>query len=345
MNAEARELGARKVLARHEGLVLDEIERKTKYAAYELCLRETRTNSITRMSTFLTRKAVTEELKGSFRRELSSLGFRHVEVELEEAGGAEGVLYHRLVLARAPGVELPKVVSEGEQRCLAIASFFAELSTADDRSAIVFDDPVSSLDYKWRDGVARRLVEEAKTRQVIVFTHDVVFLLRLKELADEEEVEQLDRHVRNLPGGAGVCAEELPWVALKVSSRVGHLRKLFQTARKLHRDGHRDAYERAAVEIYGFLREAWERALEEVLLGGVVERFRVGVQTRQVGLLADITQADCWAVTSAMTKCSRWLRGHDDAPAARADIPEPDEVEGDIDALDAFLAGIRKRRR
>ena len=128
-------------------------------------------------------------------------------------------------------------------------------------------------------------------------------------------------------------------------ARLGHLRKLFQTARKLHRDGHRDAYERAAVEIYGFLREAWERALEEVLLGGVVERFRVGVQTRQVGLLADITQADCWAVTSAMTKCSRWLRGHDDAPAARADIPEPDEVEGDIDALDAFLAGIRKRRR
>jgi transposase-like protein len=60
-------------------------------------------------------------------------------------GGAEGVLYHKLVLARASGVELPRVVSEGEQRCLAIAAFFAELSTADDPSAIVFDDPVSSL--------------------------------------------------------------------------------------------------------------------------------------------------------------------------------------------------------
>ena len=126
--------------------------------------------------------------------------------ELEEAGGKKGVLYHQLVLKRAPGVELPNVVSEGEQRCLAIASFFAELSTADDRSAIVFDDPVSSLDYRWREGVARRLVEEAKTRQVIVFTHDVVFLLRLKELAEEEEVDQLDQHVRNLPGGVGVCA-------------------------------------------------------------------------------------------------------------------------------------------
>ena len=206
LTEEAQELRARKVLSEHEGIVLNEIERKRKRAAYELCLRETTTNAITRKSTLLTRKAVTEELKENFRRELSSLGFGQVEVELEEAGGTEGVLYHRLVLSRAPGVELPSVVSEGEQRCLAIASFFAELSTADNRSAIVFDDPVSSLDYKWREGVARRLVEEAKTRQVIVFTHDVVFLLRLNELAEEEGVEQFDQHVRNLPGGAGVCA-------------------------------------------------------------------------------------------------------------------------------------------
>ena len=247
MAEDARQLRARKVLAQHEATVLDEIGRKRKHAAYDSCLRETNTNAITHKSTQLTREAVTDELRESFRRELSSLRFQHVEVELEEAGGQKGVLYHRLILKRAPNVELPSVVSEGEQRCLAIASFFAELSTADDRSTIVFDDPVSSLDYKWRDGVARRLVKEAKTRQVIVFTHDVVFLLQLKEVAEEEEVEQRDQHVRNLPGGAGVCAEELPWVALKVRSRVGHLRKLFQEAEKLHRDGHQDAYERDAV--------------------------------------------------------------------------------------------------
>ena len=344
LHKEAQALRARKTLAEHEAIVLAEIERKRKHAAYELCLRETRTNAITHKSTVLTRKTVTEELRESFRRELTSLGFRHIEVELEEAGGAEGVLYHKLVLTRAPGVELPRVVSEGEQRCLAIASFFAELSTADNRSAIVFDDPVSSLDYRWREGVARRLVEEAKTRQVIVFTHDVVFLLRLKELAEEEEVEQSDQHVRNLPGGAGVCAEELPWVALKVRSRVSHLKKLFQDADKLHRQGHQDAYKREAIEIYGFLREAWERALEEVLLGGVVERFRGSVQTGQVASLADITDDDCKAVTSAMTKCSRWLRGHDDAPAARAEVPEPAELRGDIEKLDRFLGDIRRRR-
>ena len=189
------------------------------------------------------------------------------------------------------------------------------------------------------------MVEEAKTRQVIVFTHDVVFLLHLKELAEEEQVEQFDQHVRNLAGGAGVCSEELPWVALKVRRRVGYLRKRFQDAEQLHRQGHQDAYEREAVEIYGFLREAWERALEEELLGGVVERFRATVQTRQVASLADITHDDCRTITSAMMKCSRWLRGHDDAPAARAEVPKPAELKGDIDKLEEFLAAIRKRRK
>ena len=133
-------------------------------------------------------------------------------------------------------------------------------------------------------------------------------------------------------------------MALKVKSRIGHLNKLFQQAETLHRRAHQDAYERLAIEIYGFLREAWERAVEEELLGGVVERFRPSVQTLRVATLADISPADCRAVTAAMTKCSRWLRGHDDAPAVRADVPVPAELKSDIASLEDFVAGIRKRR-
>ena len=345
MTAEVQELRARKLLAQHEQIVLDEIERKRKHAAYGLCIDDTKTQAITQKSTAVTRIAVTRKLKQSFQDELSKLAFRHVEVELKEAGGTEGVLYHKLVLTRAPGVELPKVVSEGEQRCLSIAAFFAELSTADDPSSIVFDDPVSSLDYRWREGVARRLVEEAKTRQIVVFTHDVVFLLVLNQFAGEEGVAKLDQHVRQLSNGAGVCAEELPWVALKVSKRISHLRKLFQDAEKLHREGHQVAYEKEASLIYGYLREAWERGLEEVLLGGVVERYRPSVQTQQVALISDITEEDCKAVETAMTKCSKWLPGHDQAAAAPADIPEPASLNADIDVLENWLTAIRNRRK
>ena len=341
---EIQELQARKTLAIHEQLILNEIERKKKVAAYELCMKDTRTHAITQKSTAVTKKFVTQKLKQQFQVELNNLDFRHVEVELKEVGGTDGVLYYRLVLTRAPGVELPRVASEGEQRCLSIAAFFAELSTADDQSGIVFDDPVSSLDYRWREAVAQRLVIEAKSRQVIVFTHDVVFLLLLKQFSKEQGVEQIDQHVKYLSIGAGVCDEELPWVALPVRRKIGYLKKEWQAADKLYRSGHLSTYEKEASYIYGLLREAWERALEEVLLCGVVERFRPNIQTQQVVKISDITQADCRALETAMTKCSKWLPGHDQAPAARAEIPAPDVLRADINTLENWVAEIHSRR-
>ena len=341
---ELEELKARQTLGKHEGAVLAEIERKKRIAAYGLCLRDTTTQSITTKSTAVTTMAVTQQLKTAFQKELEILKFKHVEVELKEAGGQTGNFYHKLILTRAPGVELPKVVSEGEARCLSIAAFFAELSTADDPSAILFDDPVSSFDYKWRESVAQRLVIEAKKRQVIVFTHDIVFLLLLREFAEQRDVERLDQHVRQLQIGAGVCDADLPWVAMPVKKRIGFLKNAWQEADRQFREGNQAGYEWGAGRIYGLLREAWERGLEEVLLGGVVERYRAGVQTKQIGKIADITVDDCKAVEVAMTKSSKWLTGHDQAPAATQDMPEPDELKIDIEALESWVSGIRARR-
>lgn len=345
MTSALQELRARTLLAPHQQTVLDDIERRKKYAAYGLCIEETKTQTITQKSSAVTKAVVSQRLKQSFSDELVNLAFSHIEVELKELGGADGVFYHKLVFTRAPGVDLPKVVSEGEQRCLSIAAFFAELSTADELSGIVFDDPVSSLDYQWRQGVARRLVQEAKTRQVIVFTHDVVFLLLLKQFAEELAIEQFDQHVRFLSKGAGVCSEELPWVALPIKKKIGYLKNGWQAADKLSRDGHQDAYEKDAKYLYGLLREAWERALEEVLLGGVVERYRPSIQTQQVAQIADITAEDCKTVEAAMSKCSKWLPGHDQAAAARAPVPGPAELKDDIDALDNWVTAIRNRRK
>jgi DNA repair ATPase RecN len=345
MADEAQELRARVALGKHEQTILDEIENKKKIAAYGQCIDETKPTAITAKSSQVTKAVVSVRLKESFKNELKNLEFNHVEVELKEVGGAEGVFYHKLILTRNPGVEVPKIVSEGEQRCISIAAFFAELSTADDPSAIVFDDPVSSLDFEWRINVAKRLIEESKHRQVIVFTHDVVFLLALKQYAEESSIEPLDQHVRRQSKGAGVCADELPWVAMPVKGKIGFLKNRYQAAEKLSRDGNQDAYEYEAKYLYGMLRETWERALEEVLLGGVVERYRPSVQTQKLAPLSDITDADCKTVETAMTKCSTWLPGHDKAPAARAPVPGAAELKKDIDALETWVKSIRDRRK
>jgi hypothetical protein len=96
-------------------------------------------------------------------------------------------------------------------------------------------------------------VEESKHRQVIVFTHDVVFLLALKQYAADANIEPLDQHVRRQSKGAGVCTDELPWVAMPVKGKIGYLRKSYQAAEKRSRDGNQDAYEHEAKYLYGLV--------------------------------------------------------------------------------------------
>ena len=342
--SELSELESRQVLADHLSEVLEEVERKKKVAAYQVCMKETQTTAITRKSSEVTRRAVTEQLIESFEEELKALRFRHVEVQMVDSGGSRGVLYHRLRLRRAPDTEVPKVVSEGEARCLSIASFFAELSTSNDRSAILFDDPVSSLDHEWRDNVADRLVSESQNRQVIVFTHDIVFLLALTGKAEQLGVNLKSQHLWRDVNNAGFSSQELPSLAMKVSDRIGVLKKLWQDADKEYRKGDKRKYEREGAYIYGLLREAWERGFEEVLLWGSVERYRKTIETQRAKCLADIEEEDLTTLQAGMTKCSRWLAGHDQAPAENATFPDSMELRDDVEALETWVRIIRKRR-
>ncbi len=75
-----------------------------------------------------------------------------------------------------------------------------------------------------------------------------------------------------------------------------------------------------------------------------MERYRPNVQTQQVIQVSDISEDDCNILNAAMTKCSKWLPGHDQAAAARAELPEPDVLKADIEELDNWVSTIRKRR-
>lgn len=345
LESELKEFESRELLQKEIPNIFEEVERKKRFAAYNLCLEDVSTAAITRKSTEVTKRTVTDQLSGSFKLELKKLGFEYPEIELQPSGGSRGTLYHKLVIKRASHVRLQNVVSEGEARALSLAAFFSELSTSTNTSAILFDDPVSSLDHVWRDRVAARLVEEAKIRQTVVFTHDVVFLVTLKRLAEERNVECLDQYIHKEYSGAGVCSPDLPWVAMKIKARIGILKKHWQDAEKIERTVSKDEYDKKAIAIYGLLREAWERALEEVLINGIVERYRPSIQSMQIRNLADITEDDCNVFYEAMTKCSRWLPGHDNAPAENSPVPNSKELQADIDSLEKWVSQINSRRK
>ena len=343
LDKQSRELEASKILGGSIEHVYEEIHRKSQIAAYQMCLQDTLTHSITRKSTEITTEVATQQLASRFGSELKRLRLEYLEIELQAVGGDHGTLYHKVVLKRAKGVSLPQVASEGEARALSIAAFFAELSTADERSTILFDDPVSSLDHMWRDNVAHRLAEEAVARQVVVFTHDVVFLLALDTWAKKFDVLPKHQHLQREVVRIGVCTSELPWGAMGVSKRIGVLKDNHQRVTKLYRSGRQTDYEKEAVDIYRLLRTAWEQGVEEVLLEGVVQRYRQSIQTLRAKHLADISEDDCRALEAGMTKCSRWL--HDLAAAENPPVPDPGELGDDILALENWVKAIRTRRK
>ena len=156
-----------------------EIERQVAIAALKKAERTCGTGTkrlITTKNKDLSEKLVTDILRGRFAREVHKLRIGSMPIELRKMHDRDVQSFFKVALVDKPNEPIGEILSEGEHRCVALAAFLAELVTSRDYSGIVFDDPMSSLDHKYRRRVAKRLVEEAAHRQVIVFTHDLTFL-------------------------------------------------------------------------------------------------------------------------------------------------------------------------
>lgn len=346
LERELAELEARALLYKIKGQAKAEARRLRVKAQLEECLAFTDTTGITRLNTRLTREVVTDHLRERFQGELNSLQLQYLTVTVEPKGGRRGVMYHRVELAGAlhNGWEIEDVLSQGEHRCVALAAFLAELDAEPRGCAAVLDDPVSSLDHHRREIIAMRLVHEAKRRSLIVFTHDLIFLMFLEEHAEREGVGFEARHLSYDRLRRGVPIGDLPWHGLKTTKRVGYLRDRVLNAKKLYKSGTKEEYERETAYIYGLLREAWERAVEEVLLNAVVLRFGREVQTKRLEKLLDLQASDIRTVDAAMTKCSALLPGHDQPPGVNVSMPGPDELSKDVEQLESWRQAIVKRR-
>ncbi|WP_235447551.1 AAA family ATPase [Vibrio splendidus] len=270
--------------------------------------------------------------------ELAKLGFKHFELTALTKGAKGNQKYSiQLPDNRA---SIMDIASEGEQKCISLAGFFAELNTDNRKSAIIFDDPVNSLDHVWRLKFARRIVEESESRQVIVFTHDLPFMKMIQETSDKVIVKAITRG-RNI---TGIPLDTPPWDALKTNSRLGILKDAAIRARKAA-DNSLEDYQYQAGIIYGKMRETWERLIEEWLIRGVVERFNREVKTQSCRYLIDIDEIDIETINSAMSKCSTYMNGHDMAEEAAGSFPDIDELDQDISSLEQYLTVLKKRRK
>jgi len=346
LQTELSELEAKDWLGQNIVEVEGEIKRLSDMAKLRKCLSDVDTTGITRQSNDLTNEFVTEALKNKFSDELKSLGLKYLDINLNNVRGQYGTSRYQVQLGDLKqDVKVPDVVSEGEHRAIALAAFLAELATSPGKSGLIFDDPVSSLDHIWRQRIADRLVAEARERQVIIFTHDLVFLRAVMDSADKMAIALMLGHLIRDERGAGVSLDGVPWIAMAVGKRVGYLKSKHQQAETVYRKYGVEAYEPIGRHIYGLLRESWERAVEEILLARVVVRFGREIQTSRLRYTTDITESDIKIIEDNMTKCSRFMQGHDQPFAVNEKVPLPEELQGDIHVLEEWIANMRPRRK
>lgn len=217
--------------------------------------------------------------------------------------GREGKAQRRKVLS---GRHKPsKVLSEGEQKVLALADFLAEARLAGITAPVIFDDPVSSLDHRRVKEVAQRIARLAEDNQVIVFTHDILFATTLLGLFEKSKRCNYFQ-VTDEEGKGKIAAATGPrWDTLS-----GIKRKLNGTIQAAHQqEGEaRDALVRVG---YGWIRSWCEVFTETELLQGVTQRYQPNVgMTRLANINAAKIGEIIPKVMEIFEEACRYIDGH-----------------------------------
>jgi hypothetical protein len=322
-----------------------EIQRLEALERLSKCLGETSTNAVTKLGSDLADEVVTPRVRDRFQAEIQKLAASRVRVEIVRSGGKFGSPQYQIRLFANDKAKVHSILSEGEQTCVALAAFLTELATAGHNSALVFDDPVSSLDHRWRLKVAERLVEEAATRQIIVFTHDLIFLNDIQSLATERGIEHGAVSISQTKVGAGIVSPGLPWAGAGVKQRIDELEKDVRAAKLLFEARDDEAYAVAASGIYSRLRSTWERGLEDIAFCDVVQRHRDYIKTKD---LLKVTVLDAPAVEGfrkGFKKCCDQTEAHDPSRGRNASPPPPDEIMQDVQDMKLWSEGLRAAQR
>ena len=340
LRREDTEIRGRQILRDSRMAIENRVSELREIRVADEAIRLTDTRGITRRAADLTRTHVSDVLKHQFSQETLLLGLR--KVRLADAGGGHGNLKHRAQLVGAiQSASLDAVLSEGEQTALSLAGFLTEVESDSTGSAVVFDDPVTSLDHVRQERLARRLVELASHRQVIVFTHDVALVIDIKRAAETATIEVTERWVTKVQSDVGRVSEGGPWDSKIVGERIDELNRNLAKVRQAYSEGDPSVCQEAVRSWYQDLRLIWERALEEVVIGPVLVRGRLELRPSNLKVMARFTEADDQEFQNAFTRCGE--RGsHDRSSELNRPLPPVTELEGDLEALRNWHKRIRR---
>jgi energy-coupling factor transporter ATP-binding protein EcfA2 len=327
-------------------VIVNEIARLKEREALEAAKSAAATTGITKKILELSEESITEVVRDTFTRETDRLRLERVTIARTRA--EKGALLHqpKLVGARQQAT-LPRVFSEGERTALGLAAFFTEAHLDGSRSALILDDPVTSLDHIRRGLVAARLAELAETRQVILFTHDVAFVADLKREAAARGVPVAERSVMKSRADErkpGACSTKHPWKAKDVPARIDELRKDLSRIRNDSSAWDDKQYENAVAVWAGNLSETWERIFSQEIVGPVLAEGGLEVRPMMVKVLARFSDDDHREFEGSYGRVSQWAKRHDKSAAVNYVSPEVNMLDHELGLVDAWFKRVKGYR-
>ena len=341
LEKKKQELESRLFLADNKKDVEAQVQRLKDVAQLKSKLKTTARTAITNKNKELSELLVTEALCNRFAREIEKLSLDTIPMELKKSRDRKAQSFFRVEFVGYPaGQPLSEILSEGEHRCVALAVFLAELVTSKDYSGIVFDDPMSSLDHIYRARVAKRLAEEGKHRQVIVFTHDLGFLFEITRESEALGRPPHFQHVKRRNKIPGYVTDDLPLKAKTAPALVAALRTELKTLK-----GQMDTMDEVKREtqvkgVIEQLREAWDQVIAD-FLAPILRRFDNKIKGNILSKLLILTQDDVDIITAARGRLSNNL--HNAASALNPVEISHDELVCEVNVIHEFIEELKSR--
>jgi hypothetical protein len=226
------------------------------------------------------------------------------------------------------------ILSQGEQKVIAIADFLAETSLRAVSAPIVFDDPVDSFDHRRVGEIAKRIADLADEHQVVVFSHDIMFAANLLSHFEDRRADCAYFQVTEDQGRKGIVSKATHARLDTLNSIRSRMNEAIQAAQGAGSGERQDLIDGA----YDHIRAWCEVAVETKLLAKVTQRYQPNVAMQELGRIrTDRLGPAITTIYPIWEKANRYIPGHSQPLVTLGVRPTLDELRGDWAALQQAL--------
>lgn len=276
---------------------------------------------LTELSKVASEDLVNQDFERLFREECQALRAPAVGLEFQ---GRRGKAERKKAVAQ---YKPSAVLSEGEQKVIALSDFLAEGRMGSANAPIIFDDPVTSLDYRRIGEVANRISLLGDTHQVVVLTHNIMFASTLLGMRTSKKLRCKFYEIRDEETRKGLVQ---PAGEPRSDTCGGFEKKINALLQTIRTSAEAVVREALLCGAYGLLRSWCEAFVEQEVLQNVSQRYRVNVMMTNLSKIkADRLANTAVRLMPIFDRCSRFMPGHS-SPMEQLNVqPKLSDFEAD----------------